>query len=118
MMFDDELKVIVQDALRKHEEAQRALESVLAEVEKRKGQTVQLELPQESPKRCAYCGQKKPLSDFNIKRSSLDGRQPYCRDCQKKHNLANRERKSLRGRIRRLNRKLDSMKGLQHENRR
>ena len=32
-------------------------------------------------KQCSRCGQKKPLTDFQIRRRSADGRQVYCRPC-------------------------------------
>lgn len=32
-------------------------------------------------KRCSRCGEVKPLDDFHRRRSSRDGRQPYCKAC-------------------------------------
>jgi hypothetical protein len=35
----------------------------------------------DSGKRCSTCGETKPVTDFNVRRSAPDGRQPRCRDC-------------------------------------
>jgi len=39
-------------------------------------------------KKCTICKLPKSLGDFNKKKSSLDGRQPHCRECNKKHSRA------------------------------
>ena len=36
-------------------------------------------------KRCGKCGRVLPLADFNKKKSSKDGLQYYCKDCNKAH---------------------------------
>jgi hypothetical protein len=41
-------------------------------------------------KRCAKCGEKKLLSDFNNRQSSRDGKQSYCRLCQEDDRLLRR----------------------------
>jgi hypothetical protein len=47
-------------------------------------------------RRCARCGEVKPLSDFNWRRIAVGERDTYCRPCRsaygKEHYLANRER--------------------------
>jgi len=36
-----------------------------------------------SVKTCRRCGEKKPLDDFNRHARTLDGRQSYCRTCNR-----------------------------------
>lgn len=36
-------------------------------------------------KRCPYCGKVLPFNMFNLSRRAKDGRQPYCRACQRKY---------------------------------
>ena len=36
-------------------------------------------------KRCPYCGKILPFNLFNLSRHAKDGRQPYCRACQKRY---------------------------------
>ena len=36
-------------------------------------------------KRCARCGEVKPLEEFNRSTRNRDGRHGYCRECQKAH---------------------------------
>ena len=36
-------------------------------------------------KRCPYCGKVLPFNFFNLSRHAKDGRQPYCRACQRKY---------------------------------
>lgn len=36
-------------------------------------------------KRCPYCGKVLPFNMFNLSRKAKDGRQPYCRACQRKY---------------------------------
>lgn len=36
-------------------------------------------------KRCPYCGKVLPLNLFNLSRKAKDGRQPYCRACQRRY---------------------------------
>lgn len=43
-------------------------------------------------KECVTCHERKPLSEFNVRRIAADGRQPRCRDCCKAWYAANRER--------------------------
>ena len=47
-------------------------------------------------KKCTICKHRKIITDFNIKRTSSDGRQPACRECNKKRSnayyAANREK--------------------------
>jgi hypothetical protein len=43
-------------------------------------------------KRCSKCGEKKPLTDFNIDQGKKDGRQSYCRLCQENDRLLRRYR--------------------------
>src|SRR5205085_10663185 len=38
-------------------------------------------------KTCVRCQKEKPLSDFNNRQSSKDGKQSYCRDCQSSYQL-------------------------------
>lgn len=35
-------------------------------------------------KKCTICKQPKPIKDFNKKKSSPDGYQPHCRECNRK----------------------------------
>ena len=55
---------------------------------------------QESTKTCSTCHVDKPLEDFNKYKSSKDGRQPRCRECQSAKRVewyaANREREIAR----------------------
>lgn len=43
-------------------------------------------------RRCAKCGEKKPLSDYGSNSSTLDGLQTYCKDCRNGLHKARRER--------------------------
>ena len=43
-------------------------------------------------KKCARCPHEKPLSAFNNRRDSKDGKQSYCRDCQEDDRLLRRYR--------------------------
>lgn len=43
-------------------------------------------------KRCSRCGEQKPRSEYNRKRSTGDGLQPYCRPCDHAAQKAQRER--------------------------
>lgn len=36
-------------------------------------------------KKCPYCGKVLPFNMFNLSRHAKDGRQPYCRACQKRY---------------------------------
>ncbi|MBR1527092.1 MAG: hypothetical protein IJ640_10630 [Prevotella sp.] len=36
-------------------------------------------------KKCPYCGKILPFNMFNLSRKAKDGRQPYCRACQRKY---------------------------------
>ena len=36
-------------------------------------------------KRCPYCGKILPFNMFNLSRHAKDGRQPYCRACQRRY---------------------------------
>lgn len=38
-------------------------------------------------KRCAKCGLKKPIAEFNRHRASADGRQSYCRSCAREYRV-------------------------------
>src|SRR5262247_785747 len=38
-------------------------------------------------KKCARCPHEKPLSEFNNRQNSKDGKQSYCRDCQSSYHL-------------------------------
>ena len=38
-------------------------------------------------KECRKCGTHKPLSDFYVRKSSLDGHRSWCKDCDKKSAL-------------------------------
>ena len=42
-------------------------------------------------KRCCTCGELKPLEEFNRLSRAKDGRQPSCRECNRKWHAANRE---------------------------
>ena len=44
-------------------------------------------LPAAILKKCARCPHEKPLSEFNNRRDSRDGKQSYCRDCQSSYQL-------------------------------
>lgn len=39
----------------------------------------------EQGKRCPYCGRVREWWQFNISRSSKDGLQSYCKECQKRY---------------------------------
>lgn len=39
-------------------------------------------------KKCTICKRKKFINLFNKKKSSQDGKQPHCRECNKKHSKA------------------------------
>ena len=43
-------------------------------------------------KRCCTCHETKPLTDFNVRSSAADGRQPRCRGCARAWYQANRDR--------------------------
>lgn len=52
-------------------------------------------------KRCGTCGKTKSLADFNrYEKNKVDGRQPRCRECQQKSNVAWREKNRERSRAR------------------
>lgn len=36
-------------------------------------------------KTCSACKQSKPVEDFSVRSSTMDGRQYYCKECGKKH---------------------------------
>lgn len=36
-------------------------------------------------KKCPYCGKILPFNMFNLSRKAKDGRQPYCRACQRRY---------------------------------
>ena len=36
-------------------------------------------------KKCPYCGKVLPFNLFNLSRKAKDGRQPYCRACQRRY---------------------------------
>lgn len=44
-------------------------------------------------KRCSKCREIKPIDEFCRDRSSKDGRFCHCRDCRRRYNEANRERR-------------------------
>lgn len=46
----------------------------------------------ENTKRCSKCGRELPLSEFNKRKASKDGLQPYCKECIKQHNNQYRAR--------------------------
>ena len=46
---------------------------------------------QTTTKRCRTCGELKIVDGFNRNRRNRDGRQDWCRTCQKAHHIANRE---------------------------
>ncbi|HEY9557770.1 MAG TPA: hypothetical protein VIR58_13615 [Acidimicrobiales bacterium] len=59
----------------------------------------ELSLPQQmglfdelTHKRCSKCRQRKPLEDFNRLTRSRDGRQSYCRECNRAYHYANWDR--------------------------
>ena len=37
-------------------------------------------------KHCAKCGKVKPAEEFNRRQTSKDGKQSYCRSCQRGYN--------------------------------
>ncbi len=39
------------------------------------------QLPGEWTKRCSHCRRELPLTEFNKRKDSRDGKQPWCRDC-------------------------------------
>jgi hypothetical protein len=45
--------------------------------------------PIDDVKRCSKCRQLKPLREFNQLRKARDGRQSYCRDCNKAYHYLN-----------------------------
>lgn len=45
-------------------------------------------------KRCSRCANVKPLTAFNLNRSTKDGSHPYCRECFTAYSKALRERKA------------------------
>lgn len=46
--------------------------------------------PRRKPKTCAWCNEKKPVSEFSSTVSSPDGLHTYCRACQKEYKRARR----------------------------
>ncbi|MCB2339105.1 homing endonuclease associated repeat-containing protein [Clostridium estertheticum] len=51
-------------------------------------------------KQCRHCKETKELPQFNLNKSSKDGHQKYCKDCNKYLNRRNKERKaSKEGRV-------------------
>ena len=57
-------------------------------------------LPQITLKTCSCCGVSKEISLFNKDRNSKDGLQYKCRDCEKAHYQANKEKKKAQRKAR------------------
>ena len=62
--------------------------------------------PVAAEKRCSKCDEVKPLDEFNRLSKAADGRQSYCRDCNKAYHYANWDRhmSQIRARVRRRRR--------------
>ena len=58
--------------------------------------------PIDDAKRCSKCRELKPLCEFNLLRKARDGRQSYCRDCNKAYHFANWDRHMVQIRARRV----------------
>lgn len=41
------------------------------------------ETEQKTTKICSHCGKEKPIEEFGIKRKNKDGRNNYCKECQR-----------------------------------
>lgn len=48
-------------------------------------------------KYCPKCQATKPVGDFHRHRREKDGRQSHCKDCQRAHERANREKRAAYG---------------------
>jgi hypothetical protein len=58
--------------------------------------------PIENVKRCSKCREVKPLHEFNRLRKANDGRQSYCRDCNKAYHYRNWDKHMAQIRARRV----------------
>lgn len=55
---------------------------------------------EEAIKRCSRCGQEKPLSEFHKCKSSKDGHQHRCKECQSRWHMEHRERRNEKAHLR------------------
>ena len=59
-------------------------------------------VPVDDAKRCSKCRELKQLSEFNQLRNARDGRQSYCRDCNKEYHYTHWDRHMIQIRARRV----------------
>lgn len=48
-----------------------------------RAKSVRATVPPVDEKRCPKCGEVKPLDQFNVDHAKPDGRQGYCRECNR-----------------------------------
>src|SRR5207237_8039805 len=73
-----------------------------------------LELSNEAPRRCIWCGVEKPVGEFAFRNETLGTRQSHCRSCH----AAYRRAHYVRNRSAYITREVDRIRRRRNENRR